>query len=57
MANGGWRGLGLMWQQDMGGGNVAGLGGGWSKEARAQYASAEGFVGGPLAAHVKVECC
>ena len=55
MANGGWRGLGLMWQQDMGGGNVAGLGGGWRKEERAQYASAEGFVGGTLAAHVKVE--
>jgi hypothetical protein len=36
----------------MGCGKVAGLCGGWRKEARARYASAEGFVGGPQFAQV-----
>jgi hypothetical protein len=43
--NGGWCALGLMRPQDMGSGKVAGLGGGWRKEARARYASAEEVVG------------
>jgi hypothetical protein len=51
--NGGWCGLGLMRPQDMGCGKVAGLGGGWRKEARARYASAERFVGGVLRCAVK----